>query len=375
VIAWDVRMIEHSGIGTYLRNILPHVVELRDEFPYEFVFIGPKTKLAQHRYLRAGGTIVDYDAPIYSVRQQFDFPRVPGVDLYHFPHYDVPLTFRRPFVVTIHDVVPLVRREFADSIVHRQGVALLVRRAVGCSRRVFVPSRWVADELAQRFPWQASKLVVVPYAPPETLHVPERTVINNMSAKYLTGGHYYLCVSLHKPHKNLEFLLRAFGQLLDHFTGPGPLPMLVLAGLRRCDEDSLRRAGMALVGEKGMRHVRLISDYLTDEELAALYAGACALVHPSLLEGFGFPVVEAQKLGTPVLVSDLPWAHDVAGEGAFYFPPSDVAALTSALARIAADADLRADLIRRGKANVARFDWKISAREVFKSYLSILQPE
>ena len=124
-----------------------------------------------------------------------------------------------------------------------------------------------------------------------------------------------------------------------------------------------------------MRHARLISDYLTDEELAALYAGACALVHPSLLEGFGFPVVEAQKLGTPVLVSDLPWAHDVAGEGALYFPTSDVTALASALARIATDADLRTELIRRGKGNVARFDWKISAREVVKSYSRILQPE
>jgi alpha-1,3-rhamnosyl/mannosyltransferase len=102
---------------------------------------------------------------------------------------------------------------------------------------------------------------------------------------------------------------------------------------------------------------------LPTADVAALYAGALALVYPSLLEGFGLPVLEAMAAGAPVVASARSSIPEVAGEAALLVEPEDVDALGAVLARIAADGALRDDLRRRGRARVLGFTWERAARE------------
>lgn len=127
--------------------------------------------------------------------------------------------------------------------------------------------------------------------------------------------------------------------------------------------------GIRFVGEldPGLRpyatHVGVPADRIhwrgrvSDAELGAEYRAATAFIWPSLHEGFGIPPLEAQSAGVPVIASDIPINREILGESALYFPASDKWALATLMTRLAADAELRATLAERGKANAARFTW------------------
>ncbi len=367
MVALDVRMIEHTGIGTYLRNLVPDLVALRDEYACEFAFVGPREKLVNYKFCRVGGSLIDYSAPIYSLRQALTYPRLSNVDLYHFPHYDIPLGFRRPFVVTVHDVIPLVRSEFAGSFGRYLLLRHLIKAAAIRSRLIFVPAQWVKKELIRQFHISDEKIRVVPYAPPATLMLPSREQVRLTLERHRVSQPFFLCVSLDKPHKNLRFLIRTFLRTIRDLPQK-ERPMLVVLGLRSQDANKLREDLSHVDSHEGLTRLRLVDEFLPEQELAALYASAVAVVQPSFLEGFGMPIVEAQKLGTPVLVSDLPWAHETAGDAALFFSPVREESLKNAFLTILTDDALRQDLIRRGKANIARFDWKIAAHAVLEGY-------
>ena len=100
-----------------------------------------------------------------------------------------------------------------------------------------------------------------------------------------------------------------------------------------------------------------------DDALHRLYAGALALVHPALLEGFGFPPIEAVAHGTPAIVADLPVHRETVGDGALRFPPGDEEALAAALLAIERDAALRERLVETGRTAIAALSWERAARE------------
>ena len=98
-----------------------------------------------------------------------------------------------------------------------------------------------------------------------------------------------------------------------------------------------------------------------DAELAALYAGALAVVAPSYLEGFGLPPLEAAAHGTPAVVSDLPCFAETLGDAALRVPAGDAGALADALLRIAGDDELRARLGAAARERAARYTWERAA--------------
>jgi glycosyltransferase involved in cell wall biosynthesis len=124
-------------------------------------------------------------------------------------------------------------------------------------------------------------------------------------------------------------------------------------------------ADLVVVGDGRMTidgpGVRRMAGPADEAELAALYAGALAVVAPSWLEGFGLPPVEAAALGTPSVVSDLPVFAETLGAGALRVAAGDADGLADALLRIAADGDLRARLGEAARAATVRFDWACAA--------------
>lgn len=113
---------------------------------------------------------------------------------------------------------------------------------------------------------------------------------------------------------------------------------------------------LAEVDRRGLSdHVRLLP-YVAPADMAALYGVASVLLFPSLYEGFGYPVLEAQLCETPVVCSNAGALAEVAGAGAAVFDPADIAGMSEAVARILDDPDFAATLVARGRVNAARFD-------------------
>jgi glycosyltransferase involved in cell wall biosynthesis len=112
--------------------------------------------------------------------------------------------------------------------------------------------------------------------------------------------------------------------------------------------------------------------FVPDDDLPALYSGAAALVYPSLIEGFGLPVLEAMRCGTPVLTSSTSSLPEVGGEAALYVDPHNVDGIAAALYKLATQPSLRADLAARGLQRAALFTWTRTAEQTLHVYEELL---
>jgi glycosyltransferase involved in cell wall biosynthesis len=168
---------------------------------------------------------------------------------------------------------------------------------------------------------------------------------------------FLLTVAQKQPHKNLLSVIRALPEL-DAGT------QLVLAGAPAPHERDLRSLAAELGVSKRVRFV----DWVSDPELEGLYRAATAFVLPSFIEGFGLPVLEAMRHGTPVACSGQSALLEVADDAALLFDPADQRAVTDSLRRLLGDARLRAELAERGRERSRQFTWKRTAAATLASY-------
>jgi glycosyltransferase involved in cell wall biosynthesis len=245
-------------------------------------------------------------------------------------------------VVTVHDLFPLTHPEWYSTryaAVHGRLLRQHFRRAAG-----FVAvSPAVRDELAARLQ-DDRPIAVAPNAPAAVF----RTA-TEVSTSVPPGA--ILAVGSLEPRKNLVRLTEAYRTLSAAFRRQHPLLIVGTA--------SRQFQGVALAESEGISLV----GYVPDAELAKLYRSAHALIFPSLNEGFGLPIVEAVAAGARRLaLSDMPVFRWIAGAGAVYFDPYDVAAIASALRSVGGPEEtLGPDA---GPKMMARFDWKTSAAAI-----------
>ena len=315
-IGIDARKIADFGIGTYIRGLLHALVAAGDD---SYVAFAPQ-RVAP--LLPAGVEHIIIDAPHYSIRELVILGRAAdraNLDLFHAPHYIVPFT-RVPVVVTIHDLIHLRLRNPLAPLYARQ----MMRRAVRKSRRVLTVSEAVKREIVETFGCAEDHVVVTPngVSPAFSAHGPA------------AEGRYFLYVGNDKPHKNVDVLVDAIAKAGD--------ATLVLTG---APFDRFR----------GRERV-IISGFVDDVELAALYRGALALVMPSREEGFGLPALEAMASGCAVITSNAPALVEISGDAALHVE-ADAASLADAMRRVASDESLRRTLASRGIERAKTFTW------------------
>jgi glycosyltransferase involved in cell wall biosynthesis len=184
------------------------------------------------------------------------------------------------------------------------------------------------------------------------------TDVARVRAEHALPGRYVLWVGTVEPRKNLPRLLQAFAAV------PGDVE-LVLVGPQGWNEELGAR--LAELPASVRDRVRVLG-FVPQADLGPLYAAAAAFCFPSLLEGFGFPVVEAMAQGTPVVTSLGTSTEELAGEAGLLVDPLDVEALAAALERVLGDETLARRLGELGRERAARYSWERSADLVLEAY-------
>jgi glycosyltransferase involved in cell wall biosynthesis len=200
-------------------------------------------------------------------------------------------------------------------------------------------------------------------APAHFAPVKDEREIRRVRELYRIEGDYILAVGSIQPRKNLALLIAAYADLRSA-RPQANLPKLALVGKLAWLYDETLRS----IDERNLRDLTVLTGYVSETDLPALYTGALCFVYPSYFEGFGLPPLEAMQCGTPVIAGNRTSLPEVVGDSGLLFDPFDKEALKSALARMIDDANLRAQLSVKGLERARTFSWHETARLTLRAY-------
>ena len=280
-------------------------------------------------------------------------------ELLHSLQFIAPLRATCRRVVTVHDLGYLYFPR-AHPWHQRLYLDLSTRWNARAAAHLLADSQATKADLVARYSTPPEKITVAYPGRDERLApVRDPALVEAVKTRYGITGDYFLYLGTLQPRKNLLRLVAAFAHLITQ-SPHLQISKLILAGKRGWLYDDL----FAQVHRLGLEGRVLFPGYVPDEDKAALLSGALAFVFPSLYEGFGLPVLEAQACGCPVITSITSSLPEVAGDAALLVDPGDTSAIAAAMQQVATDPTLRENLIERGFANVRRFSWTACAQSV-----------
>jgi glycosyltransferase involved in cell wall biosynthesis len=366
-----------KGLGRYTTELIRSLEVLDTENDY-VVFLR-RENFDQYEPKNPRFRKVLADFRWYSFEEQFLFPRTllrERCDLVHFPHFNVPIFYRRPFVVTVHDLIllrfPTLRATTLSPFFYKLkflAYRFVIRNALSRSKRVITVSEYTKRDILNRYVLPADKISVTYEAThPFCFLLPRSrraelfqrlglTISESTRASRGILRPYALYVGNAYPHKNLEALLLAFMNFPDREA------RIVLVGR----DDYFYRRLAKFARSKGLSSV-IFAGIVSDEELDALYRYARLSVFPSLYEGFGLPPLEAMTKGSPVLAASSAAFPEVLGDAALFFDPARPGALRNALLSLWNDESLREHFRHKGYERASTFSWEVMGQKTLDVY-------
>lgn len=356
-IGIDCRLggVRHGGIGRYISEYVRHAVA-SDELQFSLIFSdeAQRRELLDAVSLKKNSHIQTTIANIrhYSLSEQLRLPSVYNrlnFDLLHVPHFNVPIGYRRPFIVTIHDLLWHSTRGTSVTTLpawqywfkygaYRLAVGDTIKRAA----RIFTPTRFVADTITSHYPSAVDKIVVT-YEGVGAQFVPSLTATKNPKQLLYVGSLY--------PHKNVGVLAAALQLLPDY--------RLAIVTARDAFADSFRQH----IKELGLQDRVAMHHGVPDTALVQWYQSSGIVIQPSTSEGFGLTGLEALACGAPLIASDIAVFHEVYGDAAFFFDPYDAKSLVAVIKNVA----LQKNQSSTARAEIlARYSWKVMTELIIK---------
>jgi glycosyltransferase involved in cell wall biosynthesis len=356
---------EAAGAGRYVRELLPALLEaepsnrlaafVSERVPESFL-AQPWAGEVEWVRVRLGGgarhlATVMVGLPVLAVRR--------GLDVLHSPANVGPLLAPRVAkVVTLLDLIPLHQREGWEAGRRaRFAMGTLGLASARRADRVIAISEAAKRDFVETAGVPVEKIDVTPLGVRVDEGAEATPEAELRAGLDLGPGHVVLCVAQKRPYKNLGALVRALPDLESD-------TRLVLTGSSTAHEDALRALAVSLGVSDRVR----FTVWLPEPDLEGLYRAATCFALPSLIEGFGLPVLEAMARGLPVACSDRYALPEVTGGAAVLFDPEDQGEVTGALQRLLTDEALRSDLTRKGREQARLFTWARTARATLDSY-------
>lgn len=347
-----------TGIGRAVEGIVDGVARRSDVRMTRYLVSRRAVLSADETRLPLPGVVASH------VWSRFDRPRADrwlrDVDIVHGTNYVAPPT-AVPTVVSVYDCWFLRHPRSASPVVRRAGEQL--RRAVGRGAWVHACSEATAEQVRSLL--ATDRIRTIPLGPPTPLTPP---LAADQMDQATGKAQFVLAIGTEERRKDLGRLVAAFGLLAPRF----PDLELVLAGAPGDDSTTVATAIADLPLDARSRVHRL--GPVDDATKARLLSDALALAYPSLDEGFGFPILEAQHHGLPVVATDVGSVSEIGGEGVLLVRGTDPGDLADALAEVLESTVLRQRLVESGRRNLGRFSWETTVDQLVDLYREVAEP-
>lgn len=369
LIGIDARKLKDFGIGSYIRNLLEAMSRRPEAGRYRFRVYARRADHDAIPPLADNFTIVEEESAGYSIAEltRFAFRLFRDhLDLFHATHYVLP-PLRSRAVVTIHDIIHLLYPQFLPNRAALVYARVMIRRALRRADRIITVSYNSKRDLVDYFGIVPSRVDVIYNGVSREFRpdVPEEER-ERVASKYGLRRPYLLFLGGEKPHKNVQNVVRAFGEARR--LHPELPHVLALAGPMPKNSARIN----ALIAALDLSAAIARPGMIDEADLPGLFCGADALLYPTLYEGFGLPVVEAMASGAPVLTSSTSALQEIAGGYAYLVDPLDVDAIARGILSLTTEPGVRADFVELGKKRALDFSWDKAAERTLEVYAEAL---
>lgn len=351
-----------TSTGRYIDKLIEHLYSLK---PAEKIIVLTKShRVAHFKKTTSKFGVVTCPYKEFSLGEQLGFLRQLRLlkpDLVHFGMVQQPILYRGRKVTTMHDLTTTRFRNPSKNWVIftiKQQIYKGINRLVPhTSKFIITDSAFVKEDVAKYARVNSRRIIPI--------HLAADAITDALEPiDELVDKQFIMYVGRPQPHKNLDRLVEAFGQLRQTH----PALRLVLAGKK----DALYKQLEKRVRQQGLKNV-IFTDFVSEGQLRWLYENTAAYVFPSLSEGFGLPGLEAMIQGAPVVSSDATCLPEVYKDGAHYFDPTDVTDMVGKISDVLDKPELAKNLRSKGKKVVAGYSWDRMARQTLDVYRMALE--
>ncbi|MEI6328607.1 MAG: glycosyltransferase family 1 protein [Pseudanabaena sp. ELA645] len=293
-------------------------------------------------------------------------------DILHSTYYKLPseeLTKNLPRLLMVHDLIPIKSVEFVSKQLIPYFDSIL--KSINYNKDWIVcNSEYTRQEFCEYTGMNYEKTFVTHLAADKQFYpITNSEIIQTINQRYnIPENNYFLCLASQlEPRKNIPHLINSFVDLITEH--PNLDVNLVLIGTTRYRRAEIEHTLQQISQYKGRI---IITGYVPDKDLSAIYSGATAFVFPSLYEGFGLPILEAMQCGTPVISSNSTSLPEVVGDAGILIDPKDKAQLCQAMLNVLNDETLRDNLKQKGLERAKQFSWEKCANETVEIYKKII---
>lgn len=313
--------------------------------------------------------VVAMQIPFDGVANLFQphLPNTQAWQVYHSPYFPLPQALKAantPRVLTIYDLTPILYPHLCSKRTLQQFHRIL--SSIDIHRDwITCISEATKRDFCEYTGMDSDRVFVAPLAASDRFKpVPFSSATQQVLDRYhIANSQYLLSLATLEPRKNLDFLIRCFFKVLRE--QPSIDLKLVLVGISGWKNKDIFQA-IDAYPELAERIV--LTGFLPDHELSAIYSGALAFAYPSLYEGFGLPPLEAMQCGIPVITSNVSALPEVVGDAGIMVNPVDEDELCQAILDLVNSDTLRQSLAQKGLARAAQFSWTRCAEETAKVY-------
>lgn len=360
-IAIDIRMLNYSGIGTYIENLVKNLSQIDSK--NEYILINSGEELPD---LPSNFKFRNIHSKVFSLSEHYKLPFIlkeEGIDIFHFPHFYSLFFCACKGVVTIHDLIFSIFPA-ETSMPGRLYYNLMIKHSLKIAKKIIAVSHNTKRDIMNFFGIPDAKIEVIYEGIDKIFHpIDDRVVLENIKQKYNIDAQFILYVGLKKPHKNLSRLIRAFGL----WKRSGRKGKLVIVG-----KEDVRYSLKPLVEEFGLNNEVVFTGYIPREDLVLLYNAAEIFVFPSLYEGFGLPVLEAMACGKPIIASNCSSLPEIVGDCAVLINPYDIEEMANVIKVVLDDEKLKRDLSQKALDRSKFFSWSKCAEQTIDVYESVM---
>lgn len=361
-ITLDARLINNSGIGVYIKNLIQQLIVQQQTL----TLLHRETDADIFKSYAGSSRLRIFNPQLYSIKELLQTPfQTLQSSVFWSPHYNVPLVngARKLKITTIHDVFHLA---FSDALSSKQKLyaKLMMSRAISQSHLIFTVSAFSKQEIIKYTNCNPAKIKVVHNGIDFDKFSGE---IDEPTAAAILGRlkvqfPYILFVGNVKFYKNLVNALLGFKEMIQQTGSLYKDLKFVIVGKKEGFIVGDDKISSLLNDEVLQKHVHF-TGWIADEELVALYQHAQLFIFPSLYEGFGFPPLEAMAAGCPVISSNAACMPEVCGDAVHYFDPHDTGSIAKSLQAVLGDDGYRQQLIVKGWKQVKKYTWKNAVEE------------